>query len=53
MQQWGRGSAAGRPLGQAAEEATALGSGFDLAATLGLLLQKSAITALHPSGSLS
>jgi hypothetical protein len=40
----------GRPLGQAAEEATALGAGFDLAATLGLLLQKSAITTLHPSG---
>lgn len=42
----------GRPLGRAAEEATTLGSGFDLAATLGLLLHKSAITALHPSGSI-
>jgi len=41
----------GRPLGPAAEEATAFGVGFDLAATLGLLLQKSAITTLHPSGS--
>ena len=41
----------GLPLGRAAEEATALGAGFDLAATLGLLLQKSAITALHPQGS--
>ena len=41
----------GRPLGRAAEEATALGAGFDLAATLGLLLQKSAITTLHPSRS--
>ncbi len=47
----------GRPLGQAADEAMALGPGFDLAATLGLLLQKSAVTALHPalhpSGSIS
>jgi hypothetical protein len=43
----------GRPLGQAACEAMALGAGFDLAATLGLLLQKSAVTALHPSGSIS
>ena len=41
----------GLPLGRAAEEATALGERFDLAATLGLMLQKSAITALHPSGS--
>ena len=36
-------------LGQAADEAMAFGAGFDLAATLGLLLQKSAVTALHPA----
>lgn len=40
----------GSPLGKAAEQAAASAPDFDLAATLGLLIQKSAITALHPPG---
>ena len=38
----------GSPLGVAADRATAIGADFDLAATLGLLLKKSLITALIP-----
>lgn len=40
---------AGAPLGEAAGRAIALAADFDLAGILGLLLQKSAITALHPA----
>jgi hypothetical protein len=42
---------AGASLGSAAAAATAIDGGFDLVGLLGLLLQKSAITALHPSRS--
>lgn len=40
---------AGGSLGEAATAATAADTGFDLAGVLGLLLQKSAITALTPT----
>lgn len=40
---------AGSPLGVAAEAALAIDAGFDLIGTLGLLLQKSAITAFNPA----
>lgn len=40
---------AGSPLGAAAEAALAIDPAFDLVGTLGLLLQKSAITALNPA----
>lgn len=40
---------AGAPLGEAAGQATARAADFDLVGILGLLLQKSAITALLPS----
>ncbi|MBI2277613.1 MAG: putative DNA-binding domain-containing protein [Dechloromonas sp.] len=39
----------GAALGAAVGQATALAADFDLVGMLGLLLQKSAITALHPS----
>lgn len=42
---------AGTSLGAAAAEATGIDADFDLVAILGLLLKKSAITALHPSRS--
>lgn len=40
---------AGSPLAAAADQAAAIDADFDLVGILGLLLQKSAITALHPS----
>lgn len=40
---------AGSPLGDASAAVLAVDAGFDLVGTLGLLLQKSAITALHPA----
>jgi hypothetical protein len=40
---------AGSTLGEAAGQAAACAADFDLAGILGLLLQKSAITALYPS----
>ncbi|WP_265944865.1 DNA-binding domain-containing protein [Dechloromonas sp. A34] len=39
----------GAALGEAAAQATAIDADFDLIGILGLLLQKSAVTALHPS----
>lgn len=42
---------AGASLGRAAAEAMSIDAGFDLVSILGLLLQKSAITALHPTRS--
>jgi hypothetical protein len=41
---------AGSTLAAAADQAAATDEAFDLVGILGLLLQKSAITALHPSG---
>lgn len=41
---------AGSTLAAAADQAAAIDEDFDLVGILGLLLQKSAITALHPSG---
>ena len=42
---------AGASLGRAAAEAMAIEADFDLVSILGLLLQKSAITALNPTRS--
>lgn len=44
---------AGSTLGEAAARAMALAADFDLVGILGLLLQKSAITAVHPSRRIS